>query len=301
MKMLLRPAISAIAALLFLVPSALAQEPHITTEVEALDKLAELFRWQGMLVSLVTIVAALLLLRFVDNLIEQLGEIFAQRRLLFQKLNAVFHFIVYLILIITTVLLSFKFSKEVLALLGGGSAVAISFAMKDLVASIVAGITIMIDRPFQLGDRVSFDGQYGDITAIGLRSVKLQTLDDSTVTIPNNRFLNDVSSSGNYGVLDMQVDVDFHIGVDQDARLAQDLLREATITSCYAYLPKPIVVDVSQVLAENYVALLLRLKAYVLDTRYEKAFETDVTLRVLDAFAENGIRPPAILHRSIGA
>lgn len=86
-----------------------------------------------------------------------------------------------------------------------------------------------------------------------------------------------------------------------DARLAQDLLREATITSCYAYLPKPIVVDVSQVLAENYVALLLRLKAYVLDTRYEKAFETDVTLRVLDAFAENGIRPPAILHRSIGA
>lgn len=41
-----------------------------------------------------------------------------------------------------------------------------------------------------------------------------------------------------------------------------------------------------------------RLKAYVLDIKYEKAFETDVTLRVLEVFAEKGIQPPAVLHRS---
>jgi len=37
-----------------------------------------------------------------------------------------------------------------------------------------------------------------------------------------------------------------------------------------------------------------------MDIKYEKAFETDVTLRVLEAFAENGIQPPAVLHRSAG-
>jgi len=299
MRTLLPLAISTIAALLVLIPSALAQEAQATAEAQALDKLAELFRWQGMLLSLFVIAGTWLLLRFTDNLIEELGRIFVQRRLFFQKLNAMFHFIAYLAVIVTTVLLSFKFSKEVLALIGGGSAVAIGFAMKDLAASIVAGIMIMIDRPFQLGDRVSFDGQYGDITAIGLRSVKLQTLDDNTVTIPNNRFLNDISSSGNYGVLDMQVCVEFHIGAGQDVHLAQELVREAAVTSRFVYLPKPIVVLVSQVFAENCVALRLRLKAYVLDTQYEKAFETDVTLRVLEAFAENGIQPPAILYRDI--
>jgi hypothetical protein len=50
---------------------------------------------------------------------------------------------------------------------------------------------------------------------------------------------------------------------------------------------------------DNYVAIRLRLKAYVLDTKYEKAFESDVTLRVLEAFAQKGIRPPAILHRHV--
>ncbi len=97
----------------------------------------------------------------------------------------------------------------------------------------------------------------------------------------------------------MQIVVDFHIGVDQDVQLARDLIREATVTSRYVYLPKPVVVRVSQVIVENYVAVRLRLKVYVLDTQYEKALETDVTLRVLEAFAENGIKPPAILHQYV--
>ncbi len=299
MNALLRPAIATLTALLFLVPSALAQEAQAPAGAVAMAKLADLVRWEGVLASVVVIAATILLLKLLDKLLARLGEIFAERRLLFQQLKAVFHFIAYLAVIITVVLLSFEISREVLALLGGTAAVAIGFATKDLVASVVSGLMIMADRPFQVGDRVSFRGQYGDITAIGLRSVKLQTLDDNTVTIPNNLFLQDISSSGNYGLLDMQVCIDFHIGIDQDVGLAQALLREATITSRYVYLPKPIDVLVSQVIVENYVALRLRLKAYVLETQREKAFETDVTLRVLEAFAENGIQPPAILHRTM--
>lgn len=56
---------------------------------------------------------------------------------------------------------------------------------------------------------------------------------------------------------------------------------------------------VSQVIVENYVALQVRLKAYVLDTKYEKALVNDITLRTLEAFAKQGIHPPAILHRRV--
>ena len=50
---------------------------------------------------------------------------------------------------------------------------------------------------------------------------------------------------------------------------------------------------------EGYIALLIRLKAYGLDTKLEKEFETDITLRVQAAFAEDGIHPPALLHRNV--
>jgi len=276
----------------------LAQDVQPSTQIETITTITNMVRWSGVVASLLVFLGAWLLLRFVDRLVVKLGSIFAERRLLLQKLNAFFRFAVYLVTIFTVILMSLEISREVLAILGGTAAVAMGFALKDLVASIVAGVMIMLDRPFQVGDRVSFGGQYGDITAIGLRSARLQTLDDNTVTIPNNMFLNQITSCGNYGELDMQVVIDFHIGVDQNVKRAQDLIQEVTVTSRYVYLPKPVVVLVSQVIIDPYVAVRLRLKTYVLDIMFEKALVSDVTLRVLEAFESEGIQPPAILHRN---
>jgi small-conductance mechanosensitive channel len=285
--------------LLFFQHTLQAEEAVAKTQISDASILLNTINWGGMLVSVFVIIAAGLLLRIVNKIVQNMGEVFAERRLMLQKFNAFWRFGVYIATIVVVIFLSFELSREAITIIGGGTAVAIGFATKDLVASLVAGMMIIIDRPFQTGDRVSFDGHYGDITSIGLRSVKLQTLDDSTITIPNNLFLTAVTSCGNYGVLDMQVVIDFHIGLDQNATLASDLVREAAATSRFVYLPKPIVVLVSQVLLDQCVALRLRLKLYVLDTQYEKAMETDVTLRVMDAFVNHGIRPPAILHRDL--
>ena len=106
----------------------------------------------------------------------------------------------------------------------------------------------MFDRPFQVGDRVAYGGEYGDIIKIGLRSVRMNTLDHNIITIPNNKVFTDVtSSSGNYGALEMQVAMDFYIGVDQDAKLAAELIREACLTSPYVFLARPVPVLAKQV------------------------------------------------------
>jgi small-conductance mechanosensitive channel len=287
-----------LAALCLLVATA-ARAQTADPELDSVTTLTNMIRWEGVAASVLAIATAYLLLRFSSRLVENLGGVFVERRLLFQKLGTFFRFAVYLVTIVSVILLSFRISREVLALLGGTTAIAVGFAMKDLAASVVSGVMIMFDRPFQLGDRVSFAGEYGDIVTIGLRSVKLRTLDDSIVTIPNNRFMTDVISCGNYGVLDMQIMIDFHIGIDQDLQRAREIVREAAIVSAFVHLPKPVTVTVSQLLLDGLVAMRLRLKAYVLDTQYEKTFETDVTLRIHEAFAKERIQPPAILHRQL--
>lgn len=268
-------------------------------DVGELGDLTRLIRWSGVLTSLLVIVGAWLVVRFMRDLVERLSKQFANRRLLLHKLATILQFVIYVGTGLTVILLSFRLDERVLAVIGGTIAVSVGFAVKDLVASFIAGIMIMIDRPFQVGDRINFGGQYGDVTAIGLRSVRMVTLDDNVVTIPNNKFISDITSCGNYGALDMQVVMDFHIGVDQDVTLARGIVNEAAVTSRYVYLPKPVVVLVGQVIAESHVAIRLRLKSYVLDTKYEKAFETDVNLRVLEAFRSHGIMPPAVLHRQL--
>lgn len=259
------------------------------------SQLGSFIRWTGVATSLIVIAGAWVLLRLLARFVSQFGTQFAARRLTMQKIATIAQFLIFIATAAIVLALSFRIDKTVLTLIGGTAAVAIGFAMKDLVASFIAGIIIIMDRPFQVGDRVSFDGFYGDITAIGLRSVRLQTLDDNTITIPNSKFLSDITSSGNYGALDMQVVIDFYIGADQDIDRAREIVNEAALSSRYVFLAKPVVVLVTQQIVQNLVTVRLRLKAYVLDTQHEKAFETDITLRCLRAMRENGITPPQML------
>jgi small-conductance mechanosensitive channel len=290
-----RHALTILALGLTFMPRALVAQEMVNPE--ALTSLTRFIRWGGVVTSLFVIAVTWLAVRLLHNAVEGLSKRFAARRMTYQKIATILQFILYMGAGTSTILLSFQLDDRVLAIVGGTIAVSVGFAMKDLVASVFAAVTIMLDRPFQVGDRVSFGGQYGDITAIGLRSVRLQTLDDNTVTIPNNKFLSDVTSCGNYGALDMMVVMDFHIGLDQDVSAAREIVFQAAITSRYVFLPKPVTVLVTQVIHEQYPALRLRLKAYVLDTKFEKALETDINLRVLSHFREEGIRPPEILHR----
>ncbi len=234
----------------------------------------------------VTFFAAHLITRFA----ERLGDRFSERRLILQQVSTIARFVTSMLGMTGAALLTFRLSEQMLLALGGTLAVAVGIAMKDLAASILAGLMILFDRPFQVGDRVSFGGFYGEISRIGLRSVRLVTLDDNLVTIPNNA-----------GALDMLVQMDFFMGADQDIAVARKVVRDALTASRYAYVQKPWAVLVSQVVHQGYFAVRLRAKVYVLDVKYEKALESDVTERVLDGFRQHGIAPPAVLHRGVDA
>ena len=107
----------------------------------------------------------------------------------------ILNFFIYFIGLFGSFYIIFSPSREFLIAFMISAVVAIGFAVKDVVASIIAGIILLIDKPFQVGDRITFQDHYGEVIQIGLRSVKLQTLDESLVTIPNHRFINDTVSS----------------------------------------------------------------------------------------------------------
>lgn len=287
------PALFTLALLLATSPAAAQEVPDIPD----LSNLAGVIRWSGLFMSIVIIVGASVLLRFVQNAAERLSTQFATRRLTIQKVESFTRFFVFFATAAIVISLSFRIDKTILTVVGGALAFAVGFAMRDLVAAVIAGVMIMFDRPFQVGDRVAYAGEYGDIIQIGLRSVRMRTLDDNIVTIPNNKILTDVTSSGNWGALDMMVVIDFYIGIDQDAELAERLVRESVLTSRYVFLDKPVATYLRQLIKDDYVALEVRTKAYVLDTKYETVFVADVNRRALRAFRRHGIKPPAKLHR----
>ena len=63
---------------------------------------------------------------------------------------------------------------------------ALSFAAKDSLANLFAGVFILADAPYKVGDYIVLDtGERGQVTQIGIRSTRLLTRDDIEITIPN--------------------------------------------------------------------------------------------------------------------
>ncbi len=76
-----------------------------------------------------------------------------------------------------------------LAGLGIGG-LAFALAAKDTLANLFGSVTILLDRPFRIGDWVSSEGVEGTVEAIGLRSTRVRTFDKTVVTVPNQALAN---------------------------------------------------------------------------------------------------------------
>jgi len=242
--------------------------------------------------AILAIVAASFLIRVITNFLDRLGERFTKRRLLLKQLGAMVKFVI-VALTVLFVAAMLSFSNQALLALGGSAALAFGFAFKDILASLIAGLVLLFDRPFSVGDRIAFDGYYGEVRQIGLRSVRLVTLDDNVVSIPNNKFLTDSVASANMGALEQMVVVPFYIACDGDFASAKDIVYEAAVSSRYVFLDKPVVVNLREGPVPGMsmrFALEIQLKAYVFDGRFETAFVTDVTERTKRAFRERHIR-----------
>ena len=112
----------------------------------------------------------------------------------------------------------------------GIGGLALAMAAKDSVANLFGGLTVFLDKPFEVNDRVVVDGFDGIIEEIGIRSTRLRTLAGRRVTIPNSHFTSDaienISSEPNRKVV-------LNLGLTYDTtpeniQKSLDFLREIT-------------------------------------------------------------------------
>ncbi|MAF92031.1 MAG: mechanosensitive ion channel protein [Bdellovibrionaceae bacterium] len=269
------------------------------SELNGLMELSKILNFSKFMAVCMAIFALWLLVKGLNKIADRISLQFPNRRLLLLQIVTILAFLIYIgggILVVYGIL---KPPKELMIALGGSAAVAIGLSLKDLVASLVAGFILLFDRPFQVGDRVAFGDTYGEIKSIGLRAVRLVTLDDNLVTIPNSRFMTDSVASGNSGALDMMITVDFYTSLDCDISKVKRLIYDTAVTSRFVYLKKKVSVVISEKFINDYLALEFKVKAYVIDVKYEKAFQTDIVTQVETAFKEESVIRPYKAIRSL--
>ena len=77
---------------------------------------------------------------------------------------------------------------KVVAGLSIGSAV-LMFAFKDSLENVFGTFTVLMDKPFQLGDWITVDDVDGTVERVGFRSTRVRTFYHSVITVPNRHFI----------------------------------------------------------------------------------------------------------------
>ncbi len=244
----------------------------------------------GIFWSLVVIVVFHFLIRALAWILETLAERSVRRRLSIKWLIPITRMALWGIaayLILRTV---FRVDAQGLLAASAALGLALGIAAQDLLKNVFGGLIVVFDQPFQVGDKISVGGTYGEVVSIGLRSTRIVTADDNLVTVPNSQVVEEQVANANAGQLNCQVVTDLHLPGRVDERKAREIAFEAAVTSQYVFLNKPIVVLVGDEFRTTFVTRV-KVKAYVLDPRFEFLMQSDITERARDGFRAAGLMP----------
>jgi small conductance mechanosensitive channel len=246
---------------------------------------------EDILIFIMALVTLTLITKSIKYFSVLLSKQFPTKRMLFLCWIPLFNFIVYLGGIIITIFIVFQPRNEVAIGLLASGLIAIGFAIKNPVSSIIAGIILLLDKPFQVGDRISFKDSYGEIVDIGLYSVKLLTLDSNLVTIPNHRFLTDTVSSSSAGELGIMATVDVYVSPYSDLLQTKNILEKVARDISYVDTSQKIIVVSREILGiAGIVSVEMKTKCIIKDSRTERAFQTEFLIQANKEFKSHNIK-----------
>ena len=183
-----------------------------------------------------------------------------------------------------------QFGIDVTALVAGLSiaGLAIGFAARDSLENFISGVTIMIDRPFRVGDQVVVDGTYGTIQEITLRSTRLRTLNNEVMVMPNILMINQkLVNHTLMGVL--RIEVPFSIAYKESTDAARSVVLGLIKGDQRIFAEYPTEV-VAVELGASSVNMVLRF--YVRDSSVEVPIKAEYTEKIFKALKAAQIEIP---------
>jgi len=186
---------------------------------------------------------------------------------------------------------------NITAVLAGAGVVglAVGFAAQDTLSNLIAGVVLIMDRPFRVGDRIELwtapgeTGSWGDVIEIGLRATKIRNPDNIVIVIPNNEIMR--RDIANYSASGAHIRLRVPIGIAYDADLsrAKALILES-VEGVEAVQSDPAPVVIVRAFGDSSVNLELRV--WIREARDRRIVADEITERVKGTFDREGIEIP---------
>jgi small-conductance mechanosensitive channel len=145
------------------------------------------------------------------------------------------------VVILVTVLIELGIDLTGLLATAGVATLAIGFAAQTSLSNLISGLFLIGEKPFQIGDLIRVNDILGVVESIDLLSIKLRTLDNLFVRIPNESMIkNPVTTVTRYPI--RRMDLDIGVAYKEDIGRVMEILRELAAGNPFALDdPEPLV------------------------------------------------------------
>lgn len=168
---------------------------------------------------------------------------------------------------------------------------AIGFASQTAISNVITGLFLVFEKPFQVGDLIQINDTMGELLSIDLLSIKLRTLENTQVRIPNELLLKTQFINLTKWPI-RRLDIKIRVQHDEDLDKVKKVLFElAARTPMVLESPTPQLVFVE--FSES--AVVFKFCVWV-RCEYYLSFKDIMPLDIQKAFKENNLKIPAMKH-----
>ena len=179
--------------------------------------------FQATLVVVVAIIVALTLARLVETRLMAVTQMNLSLRMALSKAART----VFLVLGVLVALPAVGIDLTVLSVLGGAIGVGIGFGLQKVASNYISGFIILLDRSIRIGDLVTVDNQYGEVSQINTRYTLLRSLDGTEAIVPNESLITHTVVNHSLSRPNVRVAIPIQVAYGADLEQAEALMLEA--------------------------------------------------------------------------
>jgi len=269
------------------------QTPPPATITAPVTSASAPFPWQEYLkkiaLALGTLILAYLFIKYISRLIILISEKTHILKITTKRLVLIAKIVLWTLVVYMVVQLILAPPVETVIIILASVGLALSLALQDTLKDVFNGITLLLDRPFQPGDKICIGSAYGQVFSIGVRRIQLITPDETIISIPSSEITRQSIIQYNADSSHSPVVVEIFLPPEIDMVEVKKVARRAAEVSRYIYLARPLQIFFSNEIQQGRLVLKLHLHAFVLHIRYERLFSSEVTEVIIQELLNRGL------------
>ncbi|OJW41612.1 MAG: hypothetical protein BGO60_07670 [Thiobacillus sp. 65-1059] len=269
--------------------------PRIHAAMEALSFQSGSHRFslwllvQAAAVVVAAAILALALARIVESRLMGVTQMNLSLRMALSKAART----VFLILAVLVALPAVGIDLTVLSVFGGALGVGIGFGLQKVASNYVSGFIILLDRSVRIGDLVTVDNKYGEVSQINTRYTLLKAPDGTESIVPNETLITQTVVNHSLSRPNVRVALSVQVSYDSDLERAEALMLEAAHSQSRVIFDDP--GSLPRVYLKEFAdnGILLELAVWIRDpSEGQNNLRSDINWAIWRLFRQAGIEIP---------